>query len=365
MPIHQSSTFLFDDLDRFADVGRTKTSGGYLYSRWANPTVVGVQERIAALEGAERSLGFATGMAAITTTILAHAAGGEVVIAAQLYGGTYSFAKHLAGKLGIQMRFVDAADHAALRAAASSSTTMLYVETVSNPSMRLADLDVWSAVARDNGARLVVDATFTPPVLLRPLEHGVDLVVHSTTKALAGHSDHLGGVVSGSSALIEPIHRLLIDLGGTMSPFEAFLLARGIETVALRVERQSETALRIASWLEQHPAVDVVRYPGLASHPDHELARKLLGDRFGGMLSIELAGGRDAGRRVMERVRLFGRAASLGGTQSLLVHPPTITHTQLDDAALERAGMTQGTLRISIGIEDADDLIADLEQALA
>lgn len=365
MPIHQSATFLFDDIDHFAEVGHLKTSGGFLYSRWANPSVSAMQQVIASLEGAEASLGFASGMAAITTTILALAHGGDLVIASQLYGGTFSAMTTLAARAGIGVTFVDMTDPAAARAAITDRTKLLYCETMSNPAMRIADLDAWSQVSRDAGIPFAIDATFTPPVLLRPIDHGVDLVLHSTTKYLGGHSDHLGGVVSGSAGIIDVIHRQQIDLGGTMAPFEAFLLARGIQTLDLRMDRHSANALRVATWLEQHPAVGSVKYPGLASHPDHELARKLLGDRFSGMLAVELRGGRDAGRRAMERVELFGRAASLGGTKSLIVHPVSVTHTQLNAEDLVAAGLSEGTLRISVGIEDVEDLIADLEQALA
>ncbi len=364
-PIHQAATFLFDDLDRFAEVARRKTSGGFLYTRWANPSVAAAAMTVAALEGAKASVCFSSGMAAISTTILALAAGGELVIASQLYGGTHSAMTSVAGRAGIDVRFVDATDPASARAALTDRTRLLYCETMANPAMRIADLDAWSQVARDGGVPFAVDATFTPPVMLRPLEHGVDVVIHSTTKYLGGHSDHVGGVASGSAEIIDRIHRLMIDLGGSMAPFEAFLLARGMQTLDLRMERHSASAMRIATWLSSHPAIDTVRYPGLAGHPDHELARKLLGERFGGMLAVELRGGREAGRAAMERVRVFGRAASLGGTKSLIVHPASVTHTQLDSEGLAAAGLSDGTLRLSVGIEDAEDLLSDLEQALA
>lgn len=356
---------MFDDLDEFARVAQTKTHGGYLYSRWANPSVVAATTTLAALEGADASLGFASGMAAIATTILAYASAGDrVVAAAQLYGGTHGLATGVLSRSGIEVVFVDVSDIDAVRAAVNDRTRLLYCETMANPALRIADLSSWSQIARDAGALLVVDATFTPPVMLRPLEHGVDLAIHSSTKYLGGHSDHLGGVVSGSSEHIEPIHRLSMELGGVMSPMEAFLLHRGMQTLDLRIERHSANALAIARVLAAHPAVETVTYPGLETHPDYARAVEFFGGRFGGMMAVELSGGREAGRRAMERVELFGRAASLGGTKSLIVHPASITHTQLDADGLQAAGLSEGTLRLSVGIEDVADLLADLDGAL-
>jgi cystathionine beta-lyase/cystathionine gamma-synthase len=365
-PIVHSSTFLFDDMDDFARVADTKISGGYLYSRWANPTVVAATSTLAELEGAEASLGFASGMAAISTTILAHASSGQrVVAAAQLYGGTYAFLMGALKNAGVQVDLVDVADLAAVRSAVTEDTALLYCETIANPALRVADLNGWSEIARSAGIPLVVDATFTPPVMMQPLAHGADLVIHSSTKYLGGHSDHLGGVVSGSHRWVDPIHHAVIELGGVMAPLEAFLLHRGMQTLDLRMDRHSSNAMGLAEMLARHPSVTKVIYPGLPDHPDHGAARRLLGGRFGGIMAVELSGGREAGRRVMERVEIFGRAASLGGTKSLIVHPASVTHTQLDAAGLAAAGLSEGTLRISVGIEDLPDLIADLEQALA
>lgn len=365
MPIYQASTFLFDDMDAFAEVAQKKTSGGYLYTRWTNPSVDAAAMTIAALEGAEASLCFSSGMSAISTTFLALGAGGKIVIASQLYGGTHSALTSVAARAGIGSTLVDAGDPASAAAAIDSDTRFLYCETIGNPAMSVSDIDAWAAVAQEAGVPLVVDATFTPPVMLRAIEHGADLVIHSTTKYLGGHSDHLGGVASGRADLVERLHRLQIDLGCVMAPFEAFLLQRGMHTLDLRFERQASNALRIARWLSSHPNVDVVRYPGLESHPDHELARKLFGDRFGGMLAMDVVGGKDAGRKLMEKVKIFGRAASLGGTKSLIVHPASVTHTQLDEAGLAKAGLGAGTLRVSVGIEDVDDLLADLDEAMS
>jgi cystathionine beta-lyase/cystathionine gamma-synthase len=364
-PIVHASTFLFDDLDEFASVADTKISGGYLYSRWSNPTVVAATSTLASLEGAEASLGFASGMAAISTTILAHAASGQrAVAAAQLYGGTYAFLTGALKKAGVDVALVDVSDLDAVKAAVTADTALLYCETIANPALRVADIAGWSQIAREAGIPLVVDATFTPPVMLQPLAHGADLVLHSSTKYLGGHSDHLGGVVSGSHRWIDPIHHAVIELGGVMAPMEAFLLHRGMQTLDLRMDRHSSNAMGLAEMLSDHAAVGKVIYPGLQSHPDHATASELLQGRFGGIMAVELKGGRQAGRAVMERVELFGRAASLGGTKSLIVHPASVTHTQLDAAGLAAAGLSEGTLRISVGIEDLADLVEDLEQAL-
>ncbi|MFP5224544.1 MAG: trans-sulfuration enzyme family protein [Actinomycetota bacterium] len=365
-PIVQSSTFLFDDLDEFARVADSKIEGGYLYSRWANPTVAAAMATLADLEGAGASLGFASGMAAISTTILAHVQAGQAVVAAaQLYGGTFAFLTGALKKAGIRVEFVDVADMEAVRAAVDDDTALLYCETMANPALRIADLEAWSEIARGADAPLVVDATFTPPVLLQPLAHGADVTIHSSTKYLGGHADHLGGVVSGDRRWLDPIHRTVIELGGVMAPMEAFLLHRGMQTLDIRMDRHSSNGLGLAKMLSEHPGVERVIYPGLESHPDHAKATELLKGRSGGILAVELKGGREAGRKVMQRVELFGRAASLGGTKSLIVHPASITHTQLDAEGLAAAGLTEGTLRVSVGIEDLEDLIADMEQALA
>lgn len=360
----QAATFLFDDLDEFAQVARDKT-GGYLYSRWANPTVAAAMATVSSLEGAEASLGFASGMAAISTSLLAFTrAGDRIVSGAQLYGGTHGLLNVTLPGLGIEATLVDVTDLDAVRAAVDDRTSMLYCETMANPLLRVADLRGWAEIARDAGILFAVDATFTPPVMLRPLEFGVDLVIHSSTKYLGGHADHLGGVVSGSAAHMARIHALVMELGGVMAPMEAFLLHRGMQTLDLRMSRHAENALRLATELSGHPGVERVHYPGLPGHPDHGLASDLLGGRFGGMIAVDLVGGREAGRAVMEKVTLFARAASLGGTKSLIVHPASITHTQLDEAGLRAVGMTEGTLRLSVGIEDVDDLLEDIFEAM-
>lgn len=365
-PLYQTATFAFDDLDAFESIGRSKISGGYLYSRWANPTTEALARTIASLEGAEATACFASGMAAIHTTLTALASTGEHIVAArQLYGGTHSLMTTRLPRAGITTTTVDVADHSAIEAAFTPATRVLYAETIGNPTLPVADLDALARIAHARDAALVVDATFTPPCMLRPLEHGADLVLHSATKYLGGHSDVTAGVVSGDAERIAAIRMLQIDMGAMLAPFEAWLCARGLQTLVLRVDRICDNAMALAVALHEHPAVERVHYPGLPEHPQHDLAKRLLGERFGGMLTFDVAGGLTAGRRFLERVRIAAPAASLGGTKTLVVHPASITHTQLSPEQRAAAGIGDGTIRLSVGIEDIGDLIDDLTQALA
>jgi len=364
-PLYQTATFIFDDIDDFASVAQTKISGGYLYSRWANPTVDMLGRVISSLEGSEATACFGSGMGAIAGTLLSLLSNGDhMVAAAQLYGGTHGLFGTAFKRAGISVTTADVGDHAAIEAAFSERTKVLYCETIGNPTMNVADLDALASIARAHDATFVTDSTFAPPVMVRPLEHGADLVCHSATKYLGGHGDVTGGVVSGNAERIAAIRHLAIDTGGQMAPFDAWLIARGVQTLVLRVDRICQSTLTLARALEEHPAVQRVIYPGLESHPDHALARKLLGDRFGGMLAFDV-GGASAGRRFLERVRVAAPAASLGGTKTLVVHPASVTHTQLTAEQRAAIGLTEGMVRVSVGIEDVDDLISDFEQALS
>lgn len=364
-PIHQTATFAFDDMDDFAAVARSKIDGGYLYSRWANPTVDAIGAVIADLEGAGATACFGSGMAAIAGAFAPLVkAGDHVVSASQLYGGSAVLFGTAFPRAGITVTKVDVHDHGAVEAAIGDTTRVLYVETIGNPTIDVADIDALAAIARTRGLFTIVDATFTPPCILRPIEHGIDLVLHSATKYLGGHSDITAGVVSGSTDLIARVRHAQIDSGAILAPFEAWLLNRGVQTLDLRMDRICANALALARMLEEHRAVSRVLYPGLPSHPQHGLAVKLLGERFGGMLACELGGGLAAGRQVMERVRVAAAAASLGGTKTLITHPASVTHTQLSAAEREAVGITDGMLRISVGIEDPADLLSDLDEAL-
>jgi methionine-gamma-lyase len=366
VPIYQSAPFIFSDMEQFAAVGKAKIAGGYLYTRWGNPTVDALARTIASLEGAEASACFASGMGAIHATVASCVEAGEhVVTARQIYGGTFGLFSEILPRTGVDVTFVDVTDHDEVAGAFRETTRVLYFETIGNPTLPVADVDALVEVGHRRGATVIVDATFTTPYLMTALEHGVDLVVHSATKYLGGHSDVTAGVVSGTVEAIARIRHLGIDYGGCLAPLDAWLTIRGVQTLSLRMDRICSNALAVATALERHPGVERVTYPGLPSHPQHELATKLLTRGFGGMLTFEVAGGIPAGRRVLERVRLASPAASLGGTKTLIVHPASITHTQLSRSEREATGITDGLMRVSVGIEDPEDLIADLEEALS
>ena len=364
-PIYQAATWAFDDLDHFADVGRRKIEGGYLYTRWANPTTDAVAETIASLEGTDAAACFGSGMAAINAAIRAFvSAGDHVVSSSQLYGGTHGLFGSVLPRAGVISTRVDVHDLAAIEKAFTPETKMLYFETIGNPTVDVADVEALAAIARERGVLLVADATFSPPSMFRPAEHGVDLVVHSATKYLAGHSDVTAGVVSGRADLIAKVRLEGIETGAVLAPFESWLLGRGLQTLALRTDRICDSALAVAKFLEGHAKVSRVFYPGLPSHRDHDLAKRLFGDRFGGMIAFDV-GTSDAGRSLLERLEVIAPAASLGGTKSLIVHPASITHTQLTRDEREAYGITDGMIRLSVGIEDIDDLVDDLDGALA
>jgi len=373
-PVYRTSTFAFSSSAEYAAVLGDR-QGGYSYSRIDNPTTDGFARSVAALEGSGvgtpvAAQAFASGMAVISGVFWTFAeAGAHVVASSALYGGTYSFLSRVAAKFGVRTDFVDVTDLDRLRAAVRPGTGILYAETLANPTVAVADLPALAAIAHDAGALLVVDSTLAPPPVCRPLEHGADLVLHSATKYLGGHSDATGGVVSGHPDLIGQVRALRIDTGGSLAPDEAFLLRRGLETLPLRVRRQCATAQQFAESVAAHPAVLGVDYPGLASHPGHETARKLFdagpeGTRFGAIVTVTPRGGREGGFAFADRLRVAQVAASLGGTRTKVSHVASTTHRQLDDAALAAAGIDPGAVRFSIGLEDATDLIADACQAL-
>lgn len=337
---------------------------GYVYARWANPTVDAFAASVAELESAEDGHAFSSGMAAISAIFLSMCSSGDRVVAArQLYGGTYSLLSHTLPRYGISTTLVDVSDFDAIRSACEGAK-LLYCETIGNPVVQVADLPRLAALASERGIPLVVDNTFASPMLCRPLELGASLVVHSATKFLGGHHDLTGGVVCGSPGLLEPLRRLTWELGPTMSPFTAWLALRGIATVHLRVERSSTTAAVLARALEASPEVESVNYPGLESDPGYDLMRTLLGGRGGGTMGFSVAGGKQRTIRFQDALRLIRPAASLGGTHTLIVHAASVTHTQLAPAELTAAGIDDGFCRLSVGLEDADDLVDDLLQAL-
>jgi methionine-gamma-lyase len=359
-PLYQTANYVYGDAEGAA---RAAAGDSFLYTRHGNPTTDALARAVAALEGAEGGLVFASGMAAVSTALFASAAGGEVVAAEGIYGGSTELLTNLGPRFGIRARFVPAWDLGAVEAAMGPDTKVLLVETLTNPLLRVPDLRLLGALARKRGITFVVDSTFTTPFLVRPLEHGADLVVHSVSKYLSGHGDVVGGVVAGREAALAPVRQARTLLGGTMDPFAAWLALRGLRTLPVRIQRQCESAARLATVLATLPGVRAVHYPGLASHADHAVAAALLAAP-GGMITFQLADGA-AARRFYDRVRVFSRAASLGEVVSLVTHPASFSHKGLSAAERARLGIDEGLLRLSVGIEDVADLEADLRQALA
>jgi methionine-gamma-lyase len=356
-PIVASTTFSFESAGRLAKV-MAEEEYGFLYARQRNPTVEELNAVIAALEGAEAAQAFGSGMGAIAAALQPNLAPGDtLLLPKQLYGTTYQLAESQLRPRGIEIAYLDASDPSAW----TYPARVRYVETMANPGFPVADL---RAIASTKGdGLLVVDNTFASPVLCRPLEHGADIVVESATKYLNGHHDVTAGVLAGSRELVEASRRHVIEAGAVLDPFPAFLLRRGLKTLPLRMERASASALVTARFLESHPKVVQVLYAGLESYPQHGLAERQL-DGFGGMLAFEVAGGREAGERFMDNLELCARATSLGGLETVVHHPASTSHRQYSEEQLADAGVSPGLLRLSVGCEDADDVVADLEQAL-
>jgi len=364
VPIYQAATFASADADELGEV-TTGRRHGYVYARLGNPTVDALADAFAELHAADAGFAAATGMAAIHLAVVSQVAAGDRIVATRaLYGTTRSLFSTVLARAGIATTFVDVTDLAAVEAAlAAAPTRILYLETISNPTLVVPDLAALATLAHRHGATVLVDNTFASPYLCRPLALGADLVVESATKYLSGHSDVLAGAVAGSRPLIDAIRALHVDTGGTLAPFSAFLVLRGIPTLALRMERHAATAAVLAELLEGAPGVERVWYPARPSHPQHAVAaRQLAGG--GGMLAFELAGGAAAGRAFIDVLRIPERTASLGSIHTIVVHPPSTTHRQLTPAELADAGIAPGLLRVSVGLEDAPDLRADVEGAL-
>jgi methionine-gamma-lyase len=335
----------------------------YIYTRYGNPTLAVAEKKLAALEGAEAAVVTASGSAAISSALLALLKAGDQVIATrQLYGGSYRLLRDIFPRYGIVVRHVES-DLAGVERLVSPQTKALYIETPTNPTLRLVDLRKAAAFAQQWGLVSLIDNTFATPVLQKPIEMGFNLVLHSATKYLAGHSDVIAGAAVGSTALIKKVRENVICLGGSADPEAAYLLNRGLKTLGVRVERQCKTAMAVAKYLAVHPKVARVHYPGLPSHADHRLAKRQM-RAFGGMLAFEMKSGLSAARRFCDRVRVFLLAASLGGTESLVILPIYTSHHNLSPAELRGAGIQPGTVRVSIGLEDPGDLIEDLRQAL-
>ncbi len=352
-PIYQTSTF------------RQGNRGNYLYTRFSNPTIKVAEDKIASLEEGDAALITSSGMAAISASVMTFLnSGGRLVSITDLYGTTLKlFSQFLPGH-GINVSLVDTTDFDQMREAVDKNTGVIFIETPTNPVLKLVDIEAVVELGRRHGATIIVDNTFATPYNQRPLELGADLVVHSATKYLNGFCDVVAGAVVGKRELVEKVRETASTLGSTLDPFAGYLLNRGLKTLGLRVERHNLTAMEVARFLEEHPKVLRVSYPGLPSHPQHQLARRQMRG-FGGMLAFEVSGGLRGAGAVMDNLRTCIPAASLGGVESLISMPVTSSHKNVPREHLERAGITEGTLRLSLGIEDAADIIADLEQALS
>ncbi len=363
VPIYQTATFSADDSAELGDILGDRRPG-YAYSRIDNPTAAAMADAIALLEGAEAGFALGSGMAAIHAAVTSLVKAGDRIVSTRaVYGSTRTLFSKVLSRFGVHTDFVDPIDLQAVEAALVSGATLLYLETISNPTIVVGDLARLIELAHQHGAKVVVDNTFASPYLCRPIELGADLVVESATKWLAGHSDVVAGAVVGSRAAIDDVRDMQTDIGGIVAPFSAFLVLRGIETLHVRMDRHSQTALDVARYLESQDGVRAVFYPGLPSHPQAQVAQRLL-RAGGGMLALDL-GERAAASAFLDALRLSPRTASLGAVHTIAVHPPSTTHRQFDDAELAASGIPPGLVRISVGLEDAEDLIADVAAGLA
>ncbi|MFB6363003.1 homocysteine synthase [Paenibacillus elgii] len=397
VPLYQTTSYGFRDTDHAADLFALKEPGN-IYTRIMNPTTDVFEKRVAALEGGAAALATASGQAAITYSILNIAgAGDEIVSSSSLYGGTYNLFANTLAKIGIKVHFVDASVPENFRKAITPKTKAVFAEAIGNPKGDVLDIAAVAAIAHENGIPLIIDNTFPSPYLCRPIEHGADIVVHSATKFIGGHGTSIGGIIvdggrfdwkaSGKfSGLTDPDPsyngvvytdavgpiayiikarvQLLRDMGASLSPFNAFLLLQGLETLHLRMERHSSNAQKLAEFLEKHEAVEWVSYAGLPSHSSHELAKKYLPQGQGAIMTFGIKGGVEAGRKVINAVKLFSHLANVGDSKSLIIHPASTTHQQLSEQEQAAAGVTPGMIRLSIGTEAIDDIIYDLDQAI-
>ncbi|MBI4187229.1 MAG: PLP-dependent transferase [Chloroflexi bacterium] len=355
VPIYQTSTFAFEDVG--------KPRGGYDYSRTANPTRKVLEDTIAQLEGGKAGFAFGTGMAAETTVIHLLKAGDHVVCGDDVYGGTYRLFQNVMSNLGLEFTFIRMNSRRAIEQAIKPNTRMLWLETPSNPLLNIVDIEMAVDIAKRHNLITAMDNTFATPYLLKPLEYGVDLVVHSTTKYLNGHCDVVGGAVVTTEKFAGQVHFLLNAMGTCASPFDCWLVLRGIETLPLRMRQHEQNAAAVADYLSQQPAVTRVYYPGLSSHPGHDIARRQM-KGFGGMVSFELKGGLQAVNSFLKKMQIFALAESLGGAASLAEHPATMSHASMPREFREKVGITDALVRLSIGLENVDDLIDDIRQAL-
>ncbi|AZH00033.1 bifunctional O-acetylhomoserine aminocarboxypropyltransferase/cysteine synthase [Proteus mirabilis] len=398
VPIYQTTSYAFDDTQHGADLFDLKVPGN-IYTRIMNPTNDVLEQRVAALEGGIAAVAVASGMAAITYAIQTIAqVGDNIVSVAKLYGGTYNLMAHTFPRIGIEARFAPHDDLVALEALIDEKTKAVFCESITNPSGNIVDIQALATVAHRHGVPLIVDNTVATPYLCRPFEHGADIIIHSLTKYIGGHGNSIGGIVVDSGKFPWAEHKDRFEIlntpdvsyhgvnyvehfgaaayiarcrvaplrgtGAALSPFNAFLILQGLETLALRMERHTENAQKVAEYLQNHPQVVWVKYAGLASHPEHDLAVRYMSGKPAGILSFGIKGGAEAGAKFIDALKLIVRLVNIGDAKSLACHPASTTHRQLNDEELERAGVSRDLIRLSIGIEHIDDIIADLEQAL-
>jgi cystathionine beta-lyase/cystathionine gamma-synthase len=362
-PIYETTTYAFDSAQQVREYNEGK-SDKFLYTRYGNPTLTVVEEKIAKLEGAEEAMLLSSGQGATTTALLGLlSAGDEVVCSAAIYGGTFHLIADLLSRFGIRSRFATLEELRAPEKVLSQGTKVLWFESPINPTLRCVDIAAVAAACRSRGVISIIDNTFASPINQQPIALGVDIVMHSATKYLNGHSDVTAGVLTGSKGLLEPVHKARKMLGTILDPYPAYALGRGLKTLTVRMQRHNQTAMTVAEWLASDKRVEKVYYPGLPQHPDHAIAKKQMRG-FGGMLCVDVGGGYENAERFFDRLKLINRAASLGGVESLCSLPVLTSQWGHTEEELQKAGVTHSMARISIGLEDPEDLIADLDQAL-
>ncbi len=363
-PIFMSSTFAFENADHGARLFAGEEEG-YIYTRIGNPTTQVLEKEIAYLEGAEVGQAFGSGMAAEAHTFMALAGAGDKIVSGDtIYGGTHKLFSDVLPRLGIEAVQVDVCDMARVEAELDERTKALFFETPANPNLDVADIEALAKLAHRRGVPVVVDNTFATPYLQNPIALGADLVIHSATKYIGGHGDCVSGLVVGSKPLMEKVAGVAHEVGGIISPFNAWLLLRGLKTLPVRMDRHCENSMEIAKYLSYHPMVETVAYPGLKTHPQHELAKRQMRG-FSGVIAFEVKGGRDAGKRFLDALELCTVAVSLGDCDTLIQHPASMTHSTYSAEELAAAGISEGLIRISVGLEDVDDIIADLRNGFA
>ncbi|HID32084.1 MAG TPA: aminotransferase class I/II-fold pyridoxal phosphate-dependent enzyme [bacterium (Candidatus Stahlbacteria)] len=362
-PIYQTSTFVFKDPDHGARL--FKGEEGYIYTRLGNPTIETLEKKMAILESTEAGIAFASGMAAIFNVIVSLARSGDhIIVDDTIYGGTYALMTKIIPRLGIEVSIINCSDYDQVEAVIKDKTKIIFFETPSNPTLKVIDIKRIAEIGRRRGIMVVVDNTFATPVLQRPIEHGADIALHSMTKYLSGHGDTIGGVVVGKKGYIDELKsETAIDVGACMTPFNAWLLLRGIKTLYLRIVHHSENAMKVARFLNDHPKVEKVMYPGLEEHPGHDVAKRQM-FLYGGMVAFEIKGGREAGKRLLENLKLCTLAVSLGDTDTLIEHPASMTHSTYSDEECLKFGITPGLIRISVGIENGTEICEDLARGL-